>query len=206
MRLTSGVGVDGMSRNYGLLVGRSVTPLAILVVGALTFQASHAAFSATTVNPSDSWSAGQIGLSDDDTNTAMFTVTNAKPGDTGQKCIVVTAPSTQTYTTAVRIYATSVQSPTNSMDSNINLTIEEGTGGTFSSCAGFSASATDFTGTLNSFTTNKTNFTNGVTTSFAPTGGTNQSKVFRFTWTLSSSAPNSVQGGTAGTGFTWEAQ
>jgi hypothetical protein len=149
----------------------------------------------------------QINLSDDDGNTAMFTVTNAKPSDTGFKCIVVSSGATQTYTTAVKIYASSVATPTNSLDSNITLKIEEGTGGTFANnCSGFSAGATLYNSALSTFTSTYTNFGNGLATSFAPTGGSLQSKVFKFTWTVNSGAANSVQGGTAGTGFTWEAQ
>jgi hypothetical protein len=195
-----------VNRNMASVLGRTITPLALLAGCAMVFQASHAAFTATTSNPSDTWSAGQIGLSDDDGTTAMFTVTNAKPGDTGSKCIVVTSPSTQTYTTAVKIYASSVATPTNNLDANLTVKIEEGTGGTFSNCTGFSASATLFNNTLSTFTSTYTNYTNGLATNFSPTGGTNQSKVYKFTWTVSAGAANSVQGGTAGTGFTWEAQ
>jgi hypothetical protein len=196
-----------VNRKHAVLLGRAVTPLAMLAVGALVFQASHAAFSATTVNPSDSWSAGQINLSDDDSNTALFTVTNAKPGDTGSKCIVVSSSAAQTYTTAVKIYASSVATPTNSLDANITLKIEEGTGGGFAAgCGSFSASATLYNSSLSSFTSTYTNFSNGLATNFAPTGGSLQTKVYKFTWTLNSGAANSVQGGTAGTAFTWEAQ
>src|SRR6478609_1530200 len=102
-----------MQRKTVFVLGRAVTPVAMLAVCGTVFAASHAAFSATTTNPSNSWSAGQVSLSDDDGNTAMFTVTNAKPSDTGSKCIVVTSPSTQTYTTAAKIYASSVAAPTN---------------------------------------------------------------------------------------------
>lgn len=195
-----------MNRRHAFVLGRAITPLALLAVGALVFQASHAAFSATTVNPSDSWSAGQINLSDDDSNTAMFTVTNAKPADTNSKCIVVSSSAGQTYTTAVKIYASSVASATNSLDSNLTLKIEEGTGGSFASCAGFSAGATLYNASLSGFTSTYTDFSTGLATSFAPTGGSLQSKVFKFTWTLNSGAGNGVEGGTAGCSFTWEAQ
>jgi hypothetical protein len=195
-----------VNRKHVAVLGRTVTPLAMLAVGALVFQASHAVFSDTTVNPGDTWSAGQINLSDDDGSTALFTVSNAKAGDTGNKCIVVSSSAAQTYTTAVKIYASSIVAATNSLDSNITLKIEEGTGGTFANCTGFSAGATLYNSTLSGFTSTYTNFSNGLATSFAPTGGSLQSKVFKFTWTLSAGAANSVQGGTAGTAFTWEAQ
>lgn len=195
-----------MNRKTAFVLGRAVTPVAMLAVCGTVFGASHAAFSATTTNPSNSWSAGQVGLSDDDGNTAMFSVTNVKPSDTASKCIVVTSPSTQTYTTPVKIYASSVATPTNNLDANLTIKIEEGTGGTFSNCTGFTPSATLYNSTLSSFTSTYTNYGNGLATNFSPTGGTNQSKVYKFTWTVAAGAPNSVQGGTAGTGFTWEAQ
>jgi hypothetical protein len=48
-----------VSSKHATLLGRTITPLAMLAVGALAFQASHAAFSATTANPNDAWSAGR---------------------------------------------------------------------------------------------------------------------------------------------------
>lgn len=51
----------------------------------------------------------------------------------------------------------------------------------------------------------KTNFSNGLG-DWTPSGPGSETKVYKFTYTLSSSAPDSTQGGTAAIGLTWEAQ
>ena len=68
-----------------------------------------------------------------------------------------------------------------------------------------STSGTLYNGTLAAFGTGSTNFATGLGT-WAPTGSASESRVYRFTYTVSSTAPNTVQGGTAALGFTWEAQ
>ena len=180
----------------------AAVPAALLASGGMVWYSSYSAFSATTSNPTNNWTAGTVALSDDDTNTAMFTATNLKPGSTGTKCIAVT--STGSLASTVKLYGTSY-STTNGLGSNINLTVEEGTGATFSSCAGFTASSTIFSGTLASFGTTKTSFATGVGT-WAPTGAASETKSYRIVYTLSSSTPDTAQGGTAAMGFTWESQ
>ena len=76
---------------------------------------------------------------------------------------------------------------------------------TSASCAGFTGGSTVFDSTLASFGTTKTSFATGVG-SFAPSGTGSETKSYRLTYTLSSSAPDTAQGGTAALGFTWEAQ
>ena len=76
---------------------RAVTPLAALLVAALLiWQGSNAAFSATTDNTNDTWSTGNLVLTNNGGGTvysgstaALFTESNRKPGDTGFKCITV---------------------------------------------------------------------------------------------------------------------
>ena len=46
-------------------------------------------FSATTQNSGNEISAGTIAISDNDSGSAMFNITNAKPGDTWTRCIKV---------------------------------------------------------------------------------------------------------------------
>lgn len=169
------------------------------------WQASYSAFSATTVNPTNNWSAGSVALSDDDSNTAMFTATNLKPGSTGTKCIAVT--STGSLASNVKLYGTS-PATTNALSTSLNLTVTQGTGGSFGSCTGFTPLGTGssvYTGTLASFGSTATNFATGLGT-WAPTGTASETRVFQFTYTLDPAAPNTAQGGTASIGFTWEAQ
>jgi hypothetical protein len=183
-----------------LIVGAAI-PLAVLASGGMVWQSSYSAFSATTANPTNNWSAGTVALSDDDSNTALFTASNLKPGATGTKCIAVT--STGSLASTVKLYGTSYDT-SNGLAANINLKVEEGTGATTASCTGFTAGSTLYDGAMSTFGTTKTSFATGVS-SWAPAGGT-ATKSYRITYALSPSTPDSAQGGTAALGFTWEAQ
>jgi hypothetical protein len=185
------------------LVAGLAIPAAVVVSGALVWQSSYSAFSATTTNPTNNWTSGTVALSDDDSNTAMFTTaTNLKPGATGTKCIAVT--STGSLASTVKLYGTSYAT-TKGLADNINLKVEEGTGATTASCAGFTAGSTIFDSTLSSFGTTKTSFGTGVGT-WAPTGSASETKSYKVTYTLSATTPDSAQGGSAALGFTWESQ
>ena len=124
-----------------------------------------------------------------------------KPGSNGSKCLVVT--SSGSLASTVKLYATNY-STTKSLADNLNLKVEEGTGGSFSDCNGLTAGSTIYDGSAAAFGTSKTNFATGVGT-WAPTGG-NATKTYKITYTLASSTPDSAQGGTAAVGFTWESQ
>ena len=184
------------------LVAGAAIPAAVLVSGALVWQSSYAAFSSTTSNPTNNWAAGSVTLADDDSNTAMFTAANMKPGATGVKCIAVT--SSGSLASTVKLYSTSY-STTNALAANINLKVEEGTGATTASCAGFTGASTLYDAALSAFGTTKTSFATGVS-SWAPTGAASETKSYRVTYTLSASTPDTAQGGTAALGFTWESQ
>jgi hypothetical protein len=178
-------------------------PLALVASGAMVWHASYSAFSSTTSNPTNNWAAGTVALADDDSNTAMFNASSLKPGSTGSKCIAVT--STGSLPSAVKLYGTSYAT-TNALAANITLTVDEGTGGTFAGgCAGFTSSSQVYNGLLSAFGTGKTNYATGVG-SWAPTGSASETKVYKFVYTVSSSTPDTAQGGTAAIGFTWEAQ
>ena len=184
------------------LVAGAAIPAAVLVSGALVWQSSYAAFSSTTSNPTNNWAAGSVTLADDDSNTAMFTAANMKPGATGVKCIAVT--SSGSLASTVKLYSTSY-STTNALAANINLKVEEGTGATTASCAGFTGVSTLYDAALSGFGTTKTGFATGVS-SWAPTGAASETKSYRITYTLSAGTPDTAQGGTAALGFTWESQ
>jgi hypothetical protein len=172
---------------------------------AVVWHASYAAFSATTANPTNTWAAGTVALSDDDSNTAMFTAANLKPAATGTKCIAVT--STGTLPSAVKLYGTAPTS-TNGLAGYLNLTVTQGTGGGSGSCTGFTplgTGASVYTGTLAAFGSTATSYATGLG-SWTPTGTGSETRVFQFTYTLDPATPNTAQGGTAAIGFTWEAQ
>jgi hypothetical protein len=184
------------------LVAGAAIPAAVLASGGMVWASSYSAFSATTVNPTNNWSSGTVALADDDSNTAMFTATNLKPGATGTKCIAVT--STGSLASTVKLYGTTY-STTNALATSLNLKVEEGTGATTASCTNFTGASTLYDGALSTFGTTKTGFASGVG-SWAPTGTGSETKSYRITYTLSSSTPDSAQGGTAALGFTWESQ
>jgi hypothetical protein len=173
----------------------AVATVAAGLVGsaALVWQASYSAFSSTASNPTNNWSAGTVALADDDSNTAMFTAANLKPGSTGTKCIAVT--STGSLASTVKLYGTN-PATTNGLSASLNLTITQGTGGGFGSCTGFTPAG---------FGSSATNFATGLGT-WAPTGSGSETRVFQLSYTLDPATPNSAQGGTASIGFTWEAQ
>lgn len=186
-------------------------PAALGLSAVVVAQSSYAAFSATTSNPTNNWSAGTVALSDDDANTALFTATNLKPGSTGTKCIVVT--SSGSLPSQVKLYGTS-PATTNNLAGSINLSIVQGSGGSFAGgCSGFTPQATNssvYSGTLAAFGSSATAFASGTPTlaaaTWAPTGAAAESKTYQFTYTVDPLAPSTVQGGTASIGFTWEAQ
>ncbi|MET0839733.1 MAG: TasA family protein [Marmoricola sp.] len=183
------------------LIAGAAVPVAVLASGGLVWQSSYSAFSATTASPTNNWAAGSVALADDDSNAAMFNASNLKPGSTGSKCLVVT--SSGSLASTVKLYATNY-STTKSLADSLNLKVEEGTGGTFSNCTGFTAGSTVFDGTAAAFGTSKTDFATGVGT-WAPNGG-NATKTYKVTYTLNANTPDSAQGGTAAVGFTWESQ
>ena len=173
--------------------------------GAIVWQASYSAFSATTSNSANNWSAGTVALSNDAANTAMFTAANLKPGSTGTKCIAVT--STGSLPSAVKLYGVN-PSTTNALSSSIDLTITQGTSGGSAGCTGFTPLASGssvYSGTLAGFASAATNYATGLG-SWAPTGSGSETRVYQISYTLDAATPNTAQGGTASIGFTWEAQ
>jgi predicted ribosomally synthesized peptide with SipW-like signal peptide len=73
----------------------AAVPLGMLASGVLIWQASYAAFSATTTNPNNTFSAGTVTLTDNrQPSTVMFNPTGLKPGSTASACIKVTWRST----------------------------------------------------------------------------------------------------------------
>jgi hypothetical protein len=126
------------------------------------------------------------------------------PGQTVIRCILVTYQGTIVNTGPVRLYSGGF-TDSGTLGSHLNLTVEEGTGGDFLDCGGFTASATIESATLSQFNIDHTNYTNGAGT-WDPSG-TPESRTYRITVQLSLLAP-SVQQGQSVTSlfFTWETQ
>ncbi|WP_150309126.1 hypothetical protein [Planctomonas psychrotolerans] len=117
------------------VLGLSAAPVAILLAGGMVWQASSAAFTATTRNAGNSWSTGSVTLTDDDRGVAAYSVTNLVPGQTGTKCLVVT--STATVPGEVRSYVTNLAPSAIGLAERITYKLEAGTGGSFNDCTGF---------------------------------------------------------------------
>jgi hypothetical protein len=178
-------------------------PLALVASSALVFQASNAAFTASTSNGSNTWSSGTVLLTDDDSSSVMFSVTNIKPGSTGIKCINVTYSGS--LAGQVRLFVTSASG---TLGPYLDLTVEEGTGATGGatlSCSGFTTGSTLSGGgeTLDSFATAHTAFGSGVS-AWAPTGSGSETRSYRVTYTLQDD--NNAQNKSAAATFTWEAR
>ena len=175
-----------------------VSMAAVLLVGVVVVAGSMAAFSATTSNGSNSWTAGTVTLTDDDAGSVMFTVADMAPLDVVSNCIVVTY-SGSLLPSDVNLYGISGGT---GLDAYLDVTIEEGTGGVFGNCTGFAPISTIFTGTLSSFAATHTNFTNGAG-AWLPAANP-ESRTYKVTVTLQDN--NLAQGLNGTATFTWEAQ
>jgi hypothetical protein len=195
-----------MDRIHRMSRGRK-TLLSLLLVGALGAVAgigTFSAFSATTVNAGNTFDAGTVVLTDNDSNTAMYNIVDAEPNDVVVRCIRVTYSGSLAST--VRLYTTT---PVNAFGQYVTLSIDKGTmpAAAFPTCNTFSSESTIFSGTLSSFAAGNTNWATGAPANpgVQTQWNQNDSLVYRFTLTMQDNP--AATGGTSGThSFTWEAQ
>jgi len=189
-------------RRTGAVAVAAAVVAGLIGSGAFVWQGTNAAFTSTTSNGANNWTAGAVTIGDDDSNTALFNASGLVPGSNGSKCIKVTY--TGNVTAAVKLY---VASSAGTLAPYVDLVVEEGSGGgntgDFTSCGSFSGT-TIYTGTLANMASTRTNFGNGVG-SFAPTAA-NQFKVYKFSYTLNASTPDAMQNATCSATFQWESQ
>jgi hypothetical protein len=150
-----------------------------------------------------------VSIADNDAGGALISLTNAKPGDTSSRCILVTYSGS--LPANVRLYA----AVTGTLGDYVDLTVTRGTDSapSFSSCASFTADATNYigsgagviySGVLSSFPTSAT--AANEPTSGAPATWTNSTThSYKITATLQASAPTAAQGASSTVTFTWEA-
>ena len=126
----------GMRRVLG-----SVAVVALL--GAMAALPTWSAFSGTTADAGNSFQAGTVTLTDDDSTSAMMTLGGMRPGDGDSACIMVTY--TGSLPASVRLLGTTTGS---GLAPFLDLKVTRGTkpAGTFDSCTGFTADATDYAG------------------------------------------------------------
>jgi predicted ribosomally synthesized peptide with SipW-like signal peptide len=182
-----------------------LTILVIGIVGALAGIGTFSAFSSTTSNTGNTFAAGTVFIDDNDGGSAMYTVSNQKPGDVVERCITVTY--TGTLTADVHLFSGS--GALGAVANYVTLDVEEGTmtPAAFPNCSGDFAGSNVYSGSLNNFMATRTNWTSGI----ASTGwNQNDTAVYRFTLTLQDD--NGANGGSAGAlstiahSFSWEAR
>ena len=137
-----------------------LTALTVSVVGSVVAFGTFSAFSSATENPGNNFDAGTVYISDNDAGSALYNVTNRKPGDFVEKCIKVTYSGS--LASDVKLY---LPDAINAQVGNYtNLTITSGTGSA-AACTDFAADATNsnvFTGTLKGFSTTYNSYANGL--------------------------------------------
>jgi len=192
------------SRRIGAAIA---TPIAIVAAAALIWQSSYSAFTGTTRNSGNNWATGSVALSDDDSGSARFQATGMVPGDHDTKCIKVTANAT--VPGVVKGYAVNPVLSPQGLQDHIKVSVREGSGGGFGSCADFASTGTIIpTMTLTALSA-YSNYANGAG-GWAVTAGT-QSKTYEITWTfdttgLTQSEIDQLQGAQTGIDFQWELQ
>ncbi len=205
---------------------RSVVTVSAVVIGLLSsggmmLAGSYAAFSSTTANANNNWSAGTVAISDDDTGSAMFTTGavgtgqvsgTLKPGQTIANCVRVTYNGSLPST--VKLYASSPITETapngTGLLAYLHIRVEEGTAGDFG-CANFAGASTIWDSSIHPGAASDllgvfpTSYAGGISSGLASwSSGTY--RVYRFTMTLDSSVPDTSQGATATATFNWQAQ
>jgi hypothetical protein len=198
--------MGGRRRRPFALGASCVVLLLVLLCAAWTWSA----FSGTTANPGNAGTAGTVALTDNDSGSASFTLSDVAPGDTDTSCIQVTY--TGSLPALVRLYGTTTGT---GLDPYLTLEVTRGTGaGTFDDCTGFTADATNYigqgagvvyNGTLTAFADD---WTAGVadprTASVPEAWTTSEAHVYRLRLTVADN--NSAQGKNMTQTFTWEAR
>ena len=187
----------------GLLIFAFLASMA--VVSVLIITTSIAVFSDTTDTAGSSFSVGSVTLVDDDAAGSIFSVTNMTPGQTVTDCIMVTYQGTITNPSGVRVYSGGY-TDSGDLDTYLNLTIEEGTGGSFGDCTGFTLENTiESGGTLSDFDTAHTNYATGA--GVWDPASTPETKTYRITVELDPATPTAEQGeSVTALTLTWEVQ
>jgi hypothetical protein len=187
-----------------------LTLLASLLVISGFSTGTWSAFSTVKANSGNSFAAGTVLLSDNDSGNALMSLNNAKALDSTSACIVVTY--TGTLPATVRLYGSTTGT---GLAQYLNLTVTRGTiaSPTFPSCTGFTADTSNYVGagagviyngTLQSY---PATYAAGLSdpASGSPHTWTNpESHVYMFAVSVQDN--NAAQGLTATPTFTWEAR
>ena len=196
------------SRRAQKIMAAAATPVALVALGGMVYQASYAAFTGQTRNSGNEWATGSVKLTDDDNGAARFRVSNMLPGDTQTKCITVTADASVAST--VKGYAINPVVSTVGLEDKIKVTIDSGTGGSFADCNGFTAvGPAHVTDMPLSTIAQSSTFANGFGGWTVPVGVS--SRTYRLTWKfdttgMTQAQVDAMQGARTGIDMQWEMQ
>jgi hypothetical protein len=159
----------------------------VLLVGVTASLAAFgvfSAFSSQTSNPGNNFSAGTVNISDNDGNTAAYSLTGVKPGSTQSSCVRVVY--TGSLDSDVHLYTPET---IGSLSPYVNLTIQPGTQATPNlNCSGFTASGSPaYSGALSAWQTAHSDYASGLNVlpgASATKWATNDAVVYKITATL----------------------
>jgi hypothetical protein len=156
---------------------------------------SGAAFTAQTANPSNTFSAGTLSMSNSKDNAAILTASNLKPGDSTSGTVDIQNTGSVSGTFSLTRSALSDSDGTNPMSAKLNVVVKD--------CGDFSAGTPScdagdpqiYNGTLQAMTGSYAlgSFASGV------------KHRYEFAVTFDSSADNSYQGDSSTATFQWNA-
>lgn len=189
-------------RDHTTLLRATALVAGALLLSVVTLTTSRAAFSDVTDNTGNSFAAGSVELVDDDSSTALFTVTGMAPGDSVVECITVTYQGSITDPGPVMLYSGGYTG-SQPLAAALQLTVAEGTGGEFGDCDGFVGSTLVEGETIDSLATAHASYATGVE-GWTPSA-TPQSRTYRFTVQLAGDAADALQGTqVTAAAFVWE--
>jgi predicted ribosomally synthesized peptide with SipW-like signal peptide len=191
-----------MSRTRKLILSALVLGAGGITAGAGTF----AAFSDTTGNPGNEFSAGTVTLSDNDAGASLVSLpANARPGDSSDRCIRVSYSGS--LAADVRLYA----SVSGGLADHLTLTVTRGSQSSpsFPSCSGFAADSSDYGYVTNGIVYQgklsglPSSWAGGVADP-AASWANGDARTYRYTVTVDDNP--AAQGLTADATFHWEAR
>jgi len=186
-----------MSRIDVLLIHpkRTLGVLALVLIAVGVAVGSGANFSASSANPSNTFTAGTLTMSNSNDAAAILNASNWKPGDTSTGTVDIANTGSLAGTFTLSRSALNNSDNTNPLSDKINLVVKD--------CGDFSSGAptcdagdpVKYSGTLTGMTSNVA----------LGTFAANEKHRYQFAATFDSSAGNVYQGGTSTATFTWNA-
>jgi hypothetical protein len=186
----------------------ALTALVLGLLGTIAGVGTWSAFSATTDNSGNSFASGTVAIGDDDSGSAMLSLSNAKPGDSDAACIVV--DYTGSLPASVTLYGSTGGT---GLDQYLDLTVTRGTKSSgFDACGDFNPDATDYigagpgvvySGTLQGY---PNGYGAGITDAPGAVENWTNGETHAYKFVVSVQNDGAAQGLNANQVFTWEAR